>query len=242
MTFHAKISMADCSRQDLATNALSMGVSTSIEKTRLDSSSAPDARDIDAFSKMMDEKKRTSMEEKNCTSDDKGNDMPSMASLMAQMASVMHGGTLQGVVDSVVAETASVSGPHFSAKEIDTMLNLLVERITITDTKAHMVTLEVSLAGTALQGTTLHLTRSLDGLLAVNIMTQNGSLFQALVAAQMDLRARLEALDTGMVRVDISQMHQEEHNAQHHEEHDAQHRSAMYQAYADDDNNTQNEA
>lgn len=249
MTFCAKITMSDGGAKpsvDTCSSACSAKASQGADAASVPH--APTLRDVEAFSCMMQQKGGplqaldVDIVGDTVEADVEGNvdvggnvdgDMPSMASLMAQMASVLQGSglqssVLQGAVGSVVTETATVSAPHFSAKEIETMLNLLVDRVAISDTKAHMVTMEVSLADTALRGTTLHLTRSLDGLLAVNIMTNDGAIFQTLVAAQVDLRAKLEALDTGMVRVDIAHTNQEQ-------ERDPQRRSATYQAYMDND-------
>lgn len=150
------------------------------------------------------------------------------ASLLASMNSALQNSALQNPMSNVVVEATSVSAPHFTAKEIDAMVNMLVQRITITDTSAHMVTMEVSLADTALRGTTLSLTRSMDGLLAVNLMTNDAATFQTLVGAQVDLKAKLEALDTGFVRVEISHENLEQ-------ERDPNRRSAMHQAYSGSD-------
>ncbi len=204
MTFQAKISMSTFDVQASSNTNLKSSKAT-----------APSTRDVEAFSDMMEEKLQ----------EDAGNgDMPSMASLMGQMAH----GMLQGSMSSSVSGISSISAPHFSAQEIDAMLNMLVERIAMTDASAHMVTVEVSLADTALQGTTVHLTRSLDGLLAVNVMTNDAASFQTLVGAQLDLKIKLEALDVGSVRVDIS------HNSQE-QERDPQRRSDTYEAYSGDD-------
>ncbi|MFI3271274.1 MAG: hypothetical protein R3Y11_04085 [Pseudomonadota bacterium] len=149
------------------------------------------------------------------------------ASLLASMNSLLQASSLQTSVTTVVTETTTVSAPHFTAKEIDAMVTMLVERIAVTDTTAHMVTVEVSLADTALRGTMVQLTRSLDGLLAVNVMTNDAASFQTLVGAQVDLRVKLEALEIGTVRVDITHMAQEQ-------ESNPQRRSATYQVYSGD--------
>ncbi len=151
-----------------------------------------------------------------------------MAALLASMNGTLQASVMQNSATPVAAKTENVTAPHFTAKEIDAMVTMLVDRIAVTDVKAHMVTVEISLADTALRGTTVHLTRSLDGLLTVNVITNNAATFQTLVGAQIDLRMKLESLDSGMVRVDIFHNPQDQERKQNR-------RSAMYQEYVGDD-------
>lgn len=262
MTFCTKISVADCSVQSSAnTNKISapdsqdvQAFSTMMEQgngtveegamnsrsSQQDCGAPLDAEDMPSMAGLMAQMansmqgrsglKGMDYEESNLIQDMAPNAYT--ASLLAGMNSALQNSVLQNPMSNVVVETTSVSAPHFTVKEIDAMVNMLVERITVTDTSAHMVTVEVALsdrgADTALRGTTLSLTRSMDGLLVVNVMTNDAATFQTLVGAQVDLKAKLEALDTGLVRVEISHENQEQ-------ERDPNRRSATYQAYSESD-------
>lgn len=79
----------------------------------------------------------------------------------------------------------------------------LVERILVGQTADGGQEVRLRLGPDVLPGTEIRLTKGPDGVLQVHLVTDNASSFQTLVAAQSDLKARLENLDSP-VRIDIT--------------------------------------
>lgn len=79
----------------------------------------------------------------------------------------------------------------------------LVERILVGQTADGGQEVRLRLGPDVLPGTEIRMTKGPDGILQVVLVTDNASSFQTLVAAQDDLKARLERLDNP-VRIDIT--------------------------------------
>ncbi len=79
----------------------------------------------------------------------------------------------------------------------------LVERILVGQTADGGQEVRLRLGPDVLPGTEIRMTKSPDGTLQVVLVTDNASSFQTLVAAQSDLKTRLERLDCP-VRIDIT--------------------------------------
>ncbi len=79
----------------------------------------------------------------------------------------------------------------------------LVERILVGQTGDGGQEVRLRLGPDVLPGTEIRMSKGPDGILQVVLVTDNASSFQTLVAAQNDLKARLENLDSP-VRIDIT--------------------------------------
>lgn len=79
----------------------------------------------------------------------------------------------------------------------------LVERILVGQTADGGQEVRLRLGPDVLPGTEIRMTKGPDGTLEVVLVTDDASSFQTLVAAQSDLKARLERLDSP-VRIDIT--------------------------------------
>lgn len=79
----------------------------------------------------------------------------------------------------------------------------LVERILVGQTPDGGQEVRLRLGPDVLPGTEIRMTKAPDGTLEVVLVTDDASSFQTLVAAQSDLKARLERLDSP-VRIDIT--------------------------------------
>ncbi len=192
MTIYSQIDMVTVSTQS-SFSSINTASSVSTQSSQSSTTSkSPSAQDVKAFEDIMDKDE--------VQQDDGAPAMPSMASIMAQMGSTL--GT-QGAGLGALEVTSLAGAASLSMQEMDALTTMMADRILLSDPKAHMVTVEISLADLALPGTTVQLTRSLDGLLAVNLMTHDAAAFQTLVAAQAELKIKLEAVETGFVRVDV---------------------------------------
>lgn len=96
---------------------------------------------------------------------------------------------------------ASSSGPSSGMDDIQTAL---VERILVSTPESGGSEVRILLSDGALPGTEIRLARGADGMLVVDLLTDDASSFQTLVAAREALKARLEETEKGGVRVDVT--------------------------------------
>lgn len=123
-----------------------------------------------------------------------------------------------GRMDSV----SSVLVPA-ALSEID--MDALVERILVSAPEAGSQEVRITLAGSTLGGTEIVLQRDSLGQLAVILLTTDDAVFQTLVAAQHELKQRLDDVESHAVRVNVD-MGGEERN-----DHERRSRGFMDQEY-----------
>ncbi|MDR3045224.1 MAG: type III secretion system needle length determinant [Desulfovibrio sp.] len=122
------------------------------------------------------------------------------------------GGAMEGMfrrvgpdgADSAQAAAQS-SAPAGSANpaDMDGLTSSLVERILVSTPESGGNEVRIFL-GAALPGTEIRMTRGPDGMLVVDLATDDANSFQTLVAARTELKARLDQLEKGGVRVEVT--------------------------------------
>lgn len=115
--------------------------------------------------------------------------------------------------------------PAADTPDLDGLTSALVDRILVSDPRGGENEIRITLSDNALPGTEVRLTRGTDGMLTVRLETDNASSFQTLVSAQDGLKNKLESLEKGTVRVEVS-------DSTRPDDGDAQRRSAGYTGYA----------
>jgi len=97
------------------------------------------------------------------------------------------------------AQASAPAGPA----DMDGLTSSLVERILVSTPESGGNEVRI-LLGDALPGTEIRMTRGPDGMLMVDLATDDANSFQTLVAARADLKARLDQLEKGGVRVEVT--------------------------------------
>jgi type III secretion system needle length determinant len=116
-----------------------------------------------------------------------------------QMPSLPLDALFSGRMVSPAPPEVRPDGPMPSGELVES----LVERILVGQNADGGQEVRLRLGSDTLPGTEIRLTKNADGTLQVVLATDNASSFQTLVAAQHDLKARLERLDCP-VRVDVT--------------------------------------
>lgn len=100
------------------------------------------------------------------------------------------------------AQAAAVTAPVAPADTSD-MMDKMVERILVSDPGKGQPEVRISLNADTLPGTEVRISRALDGQLSVQLVTNNASSFQSLVASQDALKQALSQQGED-VRVEVS--------------------------------------
>lgn len=115
------------------------------------------------------------------------------------------GGAMQGLLSLHGAEAAEGAQQPHAMTDADSLASTLVERILVSSPGSGTAEIRIILGDGVLPGTEIHLARGADGLLSVSLQTTDPGSFQSLVAARDGLQQRLERLEQGQVRVEVSQ-------------------------------------
>ena len=138
----------------------------------------------------------------------------------------MFASSMQNPLDSLFAgRMDSVSSTSASAALAEIDMEALVERILVSAPENGAQEVRITLADNVLHGTEVIIQRDALGQLVVSLRTDDASAFQALVAAQHELKARLDDLEPLEVRVNVD-MGGEEKN-----DHDRRSRGLFNQEY-----------
>jgi type III secretion system needle length determinant len=178
-----------------------------IDSTRLERAGAgeekpgPNQPDKDSVQRFQD-----SMETKGKDREDRSGDTPAKAPGNApdddapgQMPSLPLNDLFSGRMASITPGAARPEAPMPPGE----LAEKLVERILVGQTRDGGQEVRLRLGPDVLPGTEIRMSKGPDGTLQVVLVTDNASSFQTLVAAQNDLKARLESLDSP-VRIDIT--------------------------------------
>lgn len=110
------------------------------------------------------------------------------------------------------APTAQTAPATMAAAD-DALAQNLVDRILVANPEKGGTEIRIMLNDSALKGTEIQLTRGNDGLLTVNLQTNDASSFQTLVDAQDTLKQRLE-MQGETVKVEVSSTEESEQAGQ----------------------------
>jgi type III secretion system needle length determinant len=178
-----------------------------VDSTRLERAGAgeekpgPQQPDKDSVQRFQD-----SMETKGKDREARSGATPTKASENApdddapgQMPSLPLNDLFSGRMASITSGAARPEAPMPPSE----LAEKLVERILVGQTADGGQEVRLRLGPDVLPGTEIRMTKGPDGTLQVVLITDNASSFQTLVAAQNDLKARLENLDSP-VRIDIT--------------------------------------
>lgn len=122
------------------------------------------------------------------------------------------GGAMEGMFRRVgpdgadgaqAAAQASAPADPADPANRDGLTSSLVERILVSTPESGGNEVRIML-GDALPGTEIRMTRGPDGMLMVDLATDDANSFQTLVAARAELKARLDQLEKGGVRVEVT--------------------------------------
>ena len=170
-------------------------------------SSAPDSKALEAFQRAMqreDSQSFNSQSGKEFSSEgetvqkDKGQTDETAASQFASLFSMPSLTAQDGGVHVTTLE-GTVSFSPLSEAELE----MLVDRILVSQAQNGSQEVRITLGGTVLNGTEITLFRNSEGLLVVQMNCTNQSSFQTLVASQLDLRTRLEDFENNTVHVSV---------------------------------------
>ena len=178
-----------------------------IDSTRLERAGAgeekpgPQQPDKDSVQRFQD-----SLETKGKDREARSGDTPTKTSENApdddasgQMPSLPLNDLFSGRMASITLGVARPEAPMPPSE----LAEKLVERILVGQTADGGQEVRLRLGPDVLPGTEIRMTKGPNGTLQVVLVTDNASSFQTLVAAQNDLKARLESLDSP-VRIDIT--------------------------------------
>jgi type III secretion system needle length determinant len=169
----------------------------SMEAKGRDHESRPERSDKDAAQRFHD-----SVETKGNNREGRPGDTPGDAfddDAPGQMPSLPLNDLFSGRMASITPGAARPEAPMPPGE----LAEKLVERILVGQTGDGGHEVRLRLGSDVLPGTEIRMTKGPDGTLQVVLVTDNASSFQTLVAAQDDLKARLEKLDSP-VRIDIT--------------------------------------
>ncbi|PKN41154.1 MAG: type III secretion protein [Deltaproteobacteria bacterium HGW-Deltaproteobacteria-18] len=169
----------------------------SMETKGRDHESRPERSDKDAAQRFHD-----SVETKGKNREGRPGDTPGDAfddDAPGQMPSLPLNDLFSGRMTSITPGAARPEAPMPPSE----LAEKLVERILVGQTADGGQEVRLRLGPDVLPGTEIRMTKGPDGTLQVVLITDNASSFQTLVAAQNDLKARLESLDSP-VRIDIT--------------------------------------
>lgn len=105
----------------------------------------------------------------------------------------------------------SPTGAAQAAPPSGELIDTLVDRILLSQSKDGSSEIRISLNNSTLPDTEIRLVRGNDGQLTVHMLTNSASSFQTMVAAQDTLRLRLEQQEMN-VRVEVSSQTEQENN------------------------------
>jgi len=174
----------------------------------------PSSQEVDAFDRVMqrpgDERQNGShdgMEGDGAGGDRDGGPDAGTDTLPGATASPFQllGGAMQGLLTLHGAEAAEGAQQPHAMTDADSLASTLVERILVSSPGSGTAEIRIILGDGVLPGTEIHLARGADGLLSVSLQTTDPGSFQSLVAARDGLQQRLERLEQGQVRVEVSQ-------------------------------------
>lgn len=138
-----------------------------------------------------------------------GDDMDQMDDGLSASPFQLLGGAMEGMFRRVGPDgadgaqaAAQASGPADPA-DMDRLTSSLVERILVSTPESGGNEVRI-LLGDALPGTEIRMTRGPDGMLTVDLVTDDANSFQTLVAARTELKTRLDQLEKGGVRVEVT--------------------------------------
>ena len=180
-------------------------------------SSAPDSKALEAFQRALQKEDSHGFDRRNGKEaggegesmlKDNGQADETAAKLFSSLFSMP---SLASQADSI--HGAAVEGAVSVSPLSEAELEMLVDRILVSQAQNGAQEVHITLGGTMLNGTEITLFRNSDGLLVVQMNCTNQSSFQTLVASQLDLRTRLEDFENKTVHVSVD-IHQDGNDAQ----------------------------
>ncbi|MBZ2170605.1 type III secretion system needle length determinant [Nitratidesulfovibrio sp. SRB-5] len=138
-----------------------------------------------------------------------GDDIDQMDDGVSASPFQLLGGAMEGMLRRVGpdgadgAQAAAQASAPADPADMDGLTSSLVERILVSTPESGGNEVRI-LLGDALPGTEIRMTRGPDGMLMVDLATDDANSFQTLVAARAELKARLDQLEKGGVRVEVT--------------------------------------
>ena len=170
-------------------------------------SSAPDSKALEAFHRAMAQDDSQSFDSQNSKTFPRDAETAMKDAVQADETAVNQFASLfslpsmtvhTGGIHCATAE-GTLSAPPLSEAELE----MLVDRILVSQAQNGSQEVRIRLGGTVLNDTEITLFRNSEGLLVVQMECSSQSSFQTLVASQLDLQTRLELFENKSVHVSV---------------------------------------